>query len=63
MTTEQRYAAAIARAAVEIADLLAYDILHDLVPPGIDVPDDYETGIHHAAQRIKAALREPPDST
>lgn len=33
-----------------------YDIERHPTPPGIDVPDDYERGVHDMAKRLTAAL-------
>ncbi len=38
--------------------VLAFDCLEDDVPALVDVPDDYEWGMHDAASVILAAARE-----
>lgn len=38
------------------AELAAFDCVEDPVPSHIDVPDDYEAGLHEAARRIREAL-------
>lgn len=51
---------------IALADeLAAFDCVENEVPHGIDVPDDYEAGLHDAAARIRAVLTRdvPPQVT
>ena len=37
-------------------ELAAFDCIKDAVPRGIDVPDDYEAGLHDAAARLRRVM-------
>lgn len=54
--SDERDATERVRAAA--TELLRFDCVEDedQIPRGIDVPDDYESGLHDAARRINAAL-------
>lgn len=41
-------------------ELAAFDCVEDEVPRGIDVPDDYEAGLHDAARRLRTVLASAP---
>lgn len=52
---DARYKAFTEAVMALVTEMAAFDCFDGPIPPGVDVPEDYERGLHNAAQVIRDA--------